>query len=305
MLTQKDKNKIMELRSQNFSYQAVHKKLGYAIDTIMKVYNEEKGRKDKELEEGKSEKIEGDRVQRDLVSYDSSIPEIRKIESNIDKVIKSGRLKAGDKREWEKRKEDIRTTLREEVDNVRAAAVETRDEEWREDLKTNYVKKEVATNLSNTIQGKDLEIRDLKAAIKEGDNLLSEKQSEISQVKASHYFEKKNLQAQKEELLLENIDLKEENGEFHDYIGNYLANAGRREQENLRHKTDVFNTNKTDFDIHVKRQRSNFDGLFFESEEKLKSIEKRKEELSEQKEKLKKREENFYKYKKQIYNIIK
>ena len=37
MLTQEDKNKIMELRSQDFSYQAIHDRLGFTIDTIIAI----------------------------------------------------------------------------------------------------------------------------------------------------------------------------------------------------------------------------------------------------------------------------
>ena len=303
MLTKQDKSKIIELRSQGFSYQAIHDKLGFAVDTIMRVCNENEEKKAKELDEEKSGNAEEGQIKKEIMSHESVILD-RKIENYIDNAIKSERLKDVDTKKWEKRMENIRTILDEKVDDVRTAAVETRDEEWKDFIKQKYVKKEVVINLNNKIQSKDLEIRNIKIAINERDNILSEKQSEISQIKASHYFEKINLKGQKEDLLLENIGLKEEIRDLNDFIDTYLDDAGRREQGILRNERDVFNVNRIDFEGHVKVQKSKLYGLYVELSEKLKSIEKREIKLAEQKEKFKKQKERFDEDKKQIYDML-
>jgi len=309
MLTKEDKYEIIELRGQIFSYQAIHEKLGFAVQTIMNVCKEENERKIIEIKQRQreSKKVDESRTQKGAVSFFSSIQVIQEISSDIDNVIKHGQLKIEDRREWEKRKEDLLELLRVEVDDriaeEIAAAVETRDEVWREFLKQNYVKKEVAKDINNTIKTKDSLIEDLRTEVVQKDNLLRNKQYEISQLNASHQLEKEDLNNRIGDLLFENIGLKEEIGDLSDFIGNYIDDAGRREREELRREEDLI-VKKTDFDIHIKRQRSNLDRLFVESEETLKSAKKLEEELDEQREKLKKREEKFDKNKKQIYDML-
>jgi hypothetical protein len=129
MLSQEDKNKILALRAKNFSYEAIHEQFGFAKDTIMKVCREYEENKTKEFGKGNSGKFDADQLNSNGASYDSVIQEIQNIESNIGKLIKSGRLKANDKRVWEHKKENIRSIVREEADDVKAAAIEKRDSE--------------------------------------------------------------------------------------------------------------------------------------------------------------------------------
>ena len=284
MLTQKDKIKILELREQGFSYKAIHESLGFAIDTIMKVCNEK---------EEKSGKTEEDQIKREVMSLGSAELEVRKIDSDIDNLIKSGRLKDVEKKKYQKLKEVLRTILREEADDVRAAAVETRDEEWNEFIKQNYVKKEVATSLSNTIKGKDLEIRNLKAAVKGRDNILSEKQSEISQIKASHHFEKQDLKDWIRNLRIENQFLKDENDSKQNYIENRLDVNVRQGQLQVYNDQDTLNSEKTKFNEHVKAQLTKLNTIFIDLVKREKNVERREGILAEWKEELKKQRQEL------------
>ena len=45
MLSNVDKDKIIELRTQDFRYHVTHDKLGFAVDIIMKASKPEKNRK--------------------------------------------------------------------------------------------------------------------------------------------------------------------------------------------------------------------------------------------------------------------
>ena len=65
MLTKEDKYKIIELREQSFSYQAIHEKLGFAVQTIMNICKEENERKIKEMEHRyrESKKVDESRTQ--------------------------------------------------------------------------------------------------------------------------------------------------------------------------------------------------------------------------------------------------
>ena len=161
MLTQEDKNKIMELRSQDFSYKSIHERLGFAVQTIMNICREENERKIKEMEQRQreSKKVDESRTQTGAVCFDSSIQEIREISNHIYNVIKHGQLKAEDRREWEKRKEDLLELLRVEVDDRLsqeiAAAGEKIYEELKEFYEHNYVKIEVATQRCGTVVSTD------------------------------------------------------------------------------------------------------------------------------------------------------
>jgi len=309
MLTQEDKNKIMELRSQDFSYQAIHDRLGFAIDTIMKVYNEEKEKIVKELGEGKSEKADKSQTKTGAMSFYSSIQEIREISSDIDNVIKHGQLKTEDRMEWNKRKEDLLELLRVEVDDriaeEIASAVETRDEVWRGFLKQNYVKKEVVTDLDNTIKTKDSIIEDFRNEVVQKDDLLRNSQYEISQLNASHQLEKEDLKNQIRNFYWENHDLREGNWNMHDYIENRFNNDVRREQKQLKHEREVLSDEKISFDKHVKILKSKLDESFFETEKELKDVERREKKLAERELQLKRWDDRFDKNINQICDVYK
>jgi len=301
MLSKEDKYKIVKLRSHDFSYQKIHEKLGFSVDTVMKVCKAEEERKIKEMEGGQ----ETSQTHKEAVSFDNSIDEFRKILGNIDDIIKKRQLKDEDMREWEKRKEDLQEMMRVEVDDridkERADAVEARNGEWRKWLEQNYVKKEVVTDLDKTIKTRDATILDLRNAIEEKDDLLRNNKDEMSQLKAFNQREKKYLEVQKGDLLLKNIGLSEDIGNLNDYIGNYLDDAGQWEREKLRREKEALNVEKTDFDRFVKTQESTLDELYFKCDEKLKDVGKREKQHAEKEKEMKKREEEFDKWIKQAY----
>lgn len=228
MLTKADKDKIIELRSQDFSYHVIHEKLGFAEDTIMKVCKEEERRKIKEIEEGQreSKKAEESMAQREGVSFDSLIQKVRQIPSDIDNVIKSGKLKVGDRKEWEKRKQDIRELLAEEVDDVipevREDAVKARDKEWNELLEQRYVKKDVVEDLKKRINEMETTIINLRNENEDKDDLITKNQQEISWINASNEREKETLNNRIRDLFWQKVDLEEKIGDLNDYVGNYL-----------------------------------------------------------------------------------
>ena len=286
MLTQEDKNKIMELRAQDFSYKAIHARLGFAVDTIMKVYNEEKERKAKELEEVSRVKAEDGQIKGDLVSLGSSIDEIRKIVENIDNLIKKEELKVEDRREWDRRKEDLQEMLRVEVEDriseERADAIEARDRMWWKILEQNYVKKEVSTDLDNMIKTRDATIEDLRNDIRQKDDLINNKKYEMSQLNASHQLKKEDLKNQIRDLLMKNNGLNEENWRLHYYKENSL-DSGRC----------------------AKAKHSILNELYFDVDKKLKDAEILEKKLAEQELKLKRREDNFDKKVNQICDVYK
>jgi DNA repair exonuclease SbcCD ATPase subunit len=229
--------------------------------------------------------------------FNNPIGMLREEIKNIKNIVEIGELNAELRRNLKKLLEKLQETLRMEVDDmipkVKAEAVEERDAEWRKLIDQDYVKKDVVTDLNNMIKEQDTTIINLRNTIEDKDVFLNNNKYEISQLKASKQREKKDLENQIGDLLRENIGLKEEIGDLSEFIGIYLDDAGRRERENFRHEEKVLNGKKTDFDRFVKGQQSNLDGLFFESDEKLKSIKKREEELAEQKEKLKKQQQEL------------
>lgn len=309
MLTQEDKNKIIKLRQQDFSYQAIHDRLGFAIDTIMKVCNEEVKRKAKESGEEKSQQAEQGQIQGDVVSFDSSIQELRKIKSDIDKVIKGGKLKAEDKKVWERRKEDLQEMVVVEVDDriaeEREDAVKTRDKQWRELLKQNYVGKEIVTDFENSIKSRDATIKDLENEIVQKDELIQKNQQDMSRIKATHHFEKEKIKDQVRYLLRENNFLKDETARQHNYIENHLDSDVRNWQEQVYHDQEVLNNKKTDFDRYVKAQQSKLEELYVEVDKKEKDVERREKELAEKEDKLRKREDEFDKKINQLSDMLK
>ncbi len=150
------------------------------------------------------------------VHFDNPIDKVRAIPKAIDDLIKTEQLKADDRAEWEKRKEEIKGILKIEVDDTiaeeREDAIEKRDEQWREHIKENHVKKEVVTNLRSILGEKDTTIEDLTKTIEEKDDLIT------------------NLNNKNIGLNNDNTALRETNADLSDYIGNYLDDAGRREK---------------------------------------------------------------------------
>jgi len=185
MLTKLDKSKILKLRSDGFSYQAIHEKLGFSKDTIMKVCKEEEARKIKGVEEspGESKKAEDSQIHELEVDFDNPIDKIRGIRSSIDDIINNGKLKAGEKRIWEERGIQLQEMLRLEVDERIPAeitkAINARDEQWDETIQSKYVQKDLAKLLKDIIDGKDTQISELHGENMILWDILKQHQSEL------------------------------------------------------------------------------------------------------------------------------
>ena len=183
-------------------------------------------------------------------------------------------------------------------------AVAKRDSEWREYIDENYVLKKVETDLINKIQEKDNEIRNLNAVIKEKDNFISENQSEISEIKASHYFEKEDLKGQITNLYWENKDLIVDNCNMHYYMENRFDKDVRLKQDALWYEKEALDYKIIDYNSCVEKQQSILDELYFDVDKKLKDVERREEKLNEEKDKFSKRVDEFYKKINQLFSLL-
>jgi hypothetical protein len=155
----------------------------------------------------------------------------------------------------------------------------------------------VVTGLNNTIKARDDTISNLMKIIEDKDDLLNNNKYEISQLKASKQREKKDLENQIGDHLWENIGLKEEIGDLSDFIGIYLDDAGRWEQEKLV-------IAKTDFDRHVQIKQSELDDKDFETEKKRKDVEKLMEKTAKREENIKKQQQELDATRKTISEVI-
>ena len=90
MLKKVERKKILDLRSQGYSYQAIHKELGYSKDTIMKYCQQDEKQKNQEKKQNQVE----------ITNSNDPINEIRRISSDIDNFIETGKLNERDQRKW-------------------------------------------------------------------------------------------------------------------------------------------------------------------------------------------------------------
>ena len=239
--------------------------------------------------------------------YENPIPKLQHIVCEIDNIISSQKMQIGDQKEWQRRIENLQEILQEHNEWISEAtdkAVKRRDEQWQYLVDEEYVKKDVVEELKKRITEMETTAINLRNENEAKDNLVTKNQQDISWINATNEREKDTLNNRIRNLLWQKVGLEEKIGDLHDYIGNFLDDAGRRERENLRHQEEDLIVRKTDVDSYVKRQKSNLDGLFFESDEKLKSVEMREEKLVEQEGKLKKREDTLDKNTKIMHNTL-
>ena len=156
MLSKVDRKKILDLRSQDYSYQSIHNELGFAKDTIMKYCQREKKQKNQEKKQKQGE----------ITNSNDPITKLRRISSDIDNFIETGKLNERDQRKLLKQNKEIKAILKSEVDdrisNVEDDAIEKNDKQWRKYIELNYVRKEEVVNLKNDIKEKDNIIKILK-----------------------------------------------------------------------------------------------------------------------------------------------
>ena len=299
MLTKIDKIEILKLRSENFSYQAIHEKLGFAVDTIMKVCRNEEERKIKGVEEDQRESKKAEESQMHLgnVHFYESIEGAQGILRSMDNLVKNGNLQAKERKEWEKRTENLREIMRIDIDDKvaseRSNAIKERDKEWIKHIEQNYVQNKVVTDLNNMIKAKETTIENLNNTIENNDSVL-----------ASIQQENKILHNRIRDIFWENNDLKEKNFQLQYHIENRLDADVGQWQEKLKFDREVFYIDKTNFDNYKKAQQSNLNKLFFEAEEKRKTAKMHEAKLIEQEGKLKKREIELDKNRTRMYDAV-
>jgi hypothetical protein len=285
MLSDEDKEKIIELRRQNFTYKGIRAETGFALQTISNVIKEDKDKNLKAEEESDLNKnVEDDFLQEDMVSFDSPIDEVRKISDNIQTLIDNGNLQEGDRREWEKRLGDLRDLIRVEVEykilEVRRDAADIKDIEWQNFINQGYVAIEVAEDLENTVVSQDATIDQLRNVIVQKEAAFVNLQEEMMYLKESHQMAIDDLNGQINEYYWEIQRLVEDNWYKHNIILDYQYYYDLREQEllnrdrNLNHK-----------EIELKE-------AIYETDKKHKLIEMRGKYLDEQAVESKKRDED-------------
>jgi len=287
MLTKIDKSKILKLRSEDFSYQAIHEKLGFAIDTIMQICKQEEKQKNQEKEHSLREKS----------SSNDPISMLKRIANDICNVIETGKLNDRDRWKWEKQTEDIQAILKSEVDDriskVRPDAIEKSDAHWNREIKNKYVRKEIVADLENTIKEKNNIIVKLRSEIEKNDRNLIEKKGEISR-----------LEIQLDEIYDENIFLNNENWRKQKYIDDRFDLDVKIQQDRLNNEINAFNSEKEGFFRYKDKQQSNLDKSYLEAQAKCKTVEKLKKKLEKQSEEIKQRKDEFYQTRENYYEDV-
>jgi len=297
MLSNVDKEKIIELRRQNFTYNAIRDETGFALQTISNVIKEDKDKKLKDEEETDlNKKIEDEFLQDGAVSFDSSIDEARKIMDNIQTLIDNGNLQEGDRREWEKRLGDLQGLIRVDVEykilEERSDAANSRDIEWQDHIDQGYVAKEVAEGLENNVISQNATIEQLRNVIVQKDAALVNIQDEMLHIKESHQMAIDGLNGQINNYYWEIQRLLEENWYKHNVIQNYQYYYDQREQE-------LLNRNRNLDHKEIKLEEASY-----ETEQKHKENERWQMQLDDQSELFKKREAEFEEGKKQLFNAF-
>ena len=282
MLDEEEIEKINKLINQGKTNYKIGMELGHSANTIKKIRGEYNNAKVSLTTEAKTH-------------FDDPIEEARGIAHNIDNLIKKDHLKAGERKEWEKRLERIREVLRTEVDDKveseRSNAIEERDKVWNKHIEQNYVQKEVVADLNSMVKAREATIESLNYTIDQKDVVL-----------ASFQQENEGLKNQISDLQWKNNDLNEKNLQLHYRIENRLDTDVRYWREKLTSDQEALYVEKTNFNNYMETQRLNLDKLYFEVNEKLKTVEMREEKLNDQEGKLKKREAELDKNRISMYD---
>ncbi len=297
MLSNADKEKIIELRRQNFTYKAIRAETGFALQTISNVIKEDKDKNLKAEEETDLNKnVEDDFLQDGMVSFDSSIDKMRKISDNIQTLIDNGNLQEGDRREWEKRLGDLQDIIRVEVEykilGERCDAADIKDIEWQNRIDQGYVTKEVAEDLENKVISWNATTEQLRNVIVQKDAALVNIQDEMMHLKESHQIAIDDLNGQINGYYWEIQRLVEENWYKHNIILDYQYYYDRREQELLNR------------DRKLDLKEIKLEEAIYETDKKHKDNETWQMQLDDQSELFKKRKVEFEEGKKQLFNAF-
>ncbi|UCF13030.1 MAG: hypothetical protein JSW06_01925 [Thermoplasmatales archaeon] len=299
MLNKGEIKAIIQLRAEGHSYRAIREKLGFAIDTIMRVCKEEEERKIKEMEESyrESKNIKENETQKEEPYSGSVEGKIRSIVGDFKNFLKAKDLETEERKVLEKILDRFQEILRSEVDEripeEIEQAIEENDEEWKIYIDEDYVEKKEVTSLNDKIKTLELVIVVLNNEILEKDDLISDYQTEISQLKNSKKEEIENLNNRIWNLLMKINNLNKEKEEQQNIFENCQNNMINW-QKNLENREETLSDDKKDFDKHAEAMWLNLDKLFFDLVEKEKAVlmdkennEKENEEMQKQKDEIK------------------
>ena len=244
MLRDEEIEKIKKMIDEGKTDYSIGKELGHSPNTINKV----------RIKYQNSEKIV---TQGEEIYLKNPIDQIRELPDIIDNIIKTGKLRADDKKKWQIISKNIREIVREDFDEKQSEIVEAtknkQNQIWHFILNENYVEKEEVANLNDMINEKNIIINNLRNSNAEKDIQLQNIQYEMLKQKEMSYGEKENFQNQIWHLSNEKIELETKVGDLSDYIGNYLDDAGRWEREYLMHEKENIKT--------IKENKGNLSGI--------------------------------------------
>ena len=131
MLDEGEIEKIKKLINQGKSDYKIGLILSHSANTVKKIREEHKDAKINHTTEEETH-------------LDDPIGEVQEILCSMDNLIKNEHHKAGERKKWEKRRDNIQEMLRTEVDDKvareRSNAIEERDNVWNKHIEQNMFK---------------------------------------------------------------------------------------------------------------------------------------------------------------------
>lgn len=302
MLSEQEKETIIELRKRGFSYQKIHKKTGFAIDTIMKVIKEWEKKTLQETNKN-SLRIKNNKNETSsnfIIENDSTITNVKQITKLIDHTIKKGKLKALEKKEWRKQIADLRELLQVEVqdfiEDERKKTMQKRDEVWNKYLLENFVKKEIADSFQQQLLAQNQTISGLNNTLTNKQTVIEGKEREITQLRNSYSLQLSQVEDQVQFLSNENQQLHDQLQNLQKYIDNQLWIRISKEEQRLNDERRIFENEQIEFTKHTKKAESKLHQMFLDNDAKNKELEKREKQLHEQETRLTQREQKLNKF---------
>ena len=290
MLNKGEIEAILQLREEDHSYRAIREKLGFAIDTIMRVCKEE------EEKQRESKKAEENETQKEEPYSGSAEGKMRSTVRDLEDFLKNKKLETEERKKLEKTLDRMQENLRSEVDEripeEIEKAIEENDDEWRIYINDDYVEKKVFTDLDSKYKMLEAAILILRTAVLEKDDIISNYQSEISQLKISRQDEIEDHNNYRENFLIKINNLNKEKDEQQNICENcqnYMINW----QENLEYREEALISDNKDVDKHAEAIWLNLDKSIFDLGEKEKAVEMDKENNKKEKEEIQKQKDEI------------
>lgn len=301
MLSERDKNEIIELRKQGLSYQKIHEQTGFAIDTIMKVVKEwEKKTLQETNKNNPSINNKNKTSSNFIMEKDSTITNVKQITKLIDHTIKKGKLKNLEKKEWEKQKEDLRELLQVEVQDYleeeRKKTMQKRDEVWNKYLLENFVKKEIADSFQQQLLAQNQTISGLNTNLQIKETVIEGKEREIIQIGNSYRLQLSQVEDKNQILLKENQQLHDQLQNLQKYVDEQLWIRISKQEQRLNEDRRIFEDEKIEFTKHTEKAKLKLHQMFLDNDAKNKELEKREKKVTEQETRLTQREQKLNKF---------